>query len=451
MPRFATVPLSRIFLFLENPRHEPMEDEKSVIEYLCTHEDVYPLARDIAINGLNPLEILALIPANSNKGHSESYIVPEGNRRICALKLLNDPALSPSNLKKSFEKLSKKWARIRSVSAVIFEDYEETKIWLERLHNGAQDGIGRRQWKSIQKARFDETSKNRYAQSLLDYGKQEKMATHDSLEDKLTTTQRFIGIERFREIIGIVLYDGAVVGRNRPKDQFDSIISLFFRDLIEDKTVKEGKKVHSRMNKDEIIAYAQSILAESDIEGSRISPEELIINFPTQYSDEEDSNKKTEGEENRKTKRKKPRPKPPNMPEFATSLSFDQDIWDLLSNLNNEKLLSFYYSMCSIELKRHTPTVCVGVWAFFETLTAFIGRNQATSFDSFLSKAKLSTLGIVDDTKPYTEAIIRIRAYGNTTKHDKISATFNGDQLYNDMNLLKPLIVGCLKEAIAST
>ncbi len=56
-----------------------------MVEYLCDKEDVWPLARDITNIGLNPLELFALIPV---KGHANAFTMAEGNRRLCALKLL---------------------------------------------------------------------------------------------------------------------------------------------------------------------------------------------------------------------------------------------------------------------------------------------------------------------------------------------------------------------------
>lgn len=48
------VEVDRIFLDQENPRHKPYDTQSEVIEYLCTHESILSLARDIAANGLNP-------------------------------------------------------------------------------------------------------------------------------------------------------------------------------------------------------------------------------------------------------------------------------------------------------------------------------------------------------------------------------------------------------------
>jgi hypothetical protein len=71
------VEVDRIFLDQENPRHEPYDTQSEVIEYLCNHESVLSLARDIAANGLNPIEQLALIP---DEGDGEAH-----ERRSCPL------------------------------------------------------------------------------------------------------------------------------------------------------------------------------------------------------------------------------------------------------------------------------------------------------------------------------------------------------------------------------
>ena len=94
-----TIEVARIFLDRDNPRHEPYEDEDQVIEYLCRYENIYPLAKDIAQNGLNPLELLAVIPEEDDEGGGKAtYTVAEGNRRLCALKLLDDPDRAPPSL-----------------------------------------------------------------------------------------------------------------------------------------------------------------------------------------------------------------------------------------------------------------------------------------------------------------------------------------------------------------
>ena len=112
--KIEIVPIGKLFLLPDNPRHEPLKTETEAIEYLCEKEEVLPIAKDIAEYGVNPLERLALVPLkdSSSSKSSKSYYVAEGNRRICAVKLLNDPDLAPSKLKAQFKKLSKEWEPI---------------------------------------------------------------------------------------------------------------------------------------------------------------------------------------------------------------------------------------------------------------------------------------------------------------------------------------------------
>ena len=135
----AMIEVDRVFLDLGNPRHVPFEAEKDVIEYLRREEKVLPLAKDIVKHGLNPLEHFALIPDGDN-----TYFSAEGNRRLCALKLLIDPDLAPADQRRRFDSASKGWSPIKRLSAVVFKDREEVKLWLDRIHAGFAKGRGRR-------------------------------------------------------------------------------------------------------------------------------------------------------------------------------------------------------------------------------------------------------------------------------------------------------------------
>ena len=55
------IEVDRIFLYEENPRHEPIESEPEIIEHLCKNEQVFNLARGISQTGPNPLELLGLV------------------------------------------------------------------------------------------------------------------------------------------------------------------------------------------------------------------------------------------------------------------------------------------------------------------------------------------------------------------------------------------------------
>ena len=128
--------VDRIFLDLSNPRHVAFTTQEEAIEYLCRHENVLQLARDIKKHGLNPLEKFALkrLDGATKDTSDTTYVMAEGNRRLCALMLLNDPDLAPADQAGSFEKLADGWAAIEKVPAVIFEDEDDLNLWLERTH-----------------------------------------------------------------------------------------------------------------------------------------------------------------------------------------------------------------------------------------------------------------------------------------------------------------------------
>jgi hypothetical protein len=422
--KVETVALGRLFLWPENPRHDPVTMEADAIHQLCEKEQVAQLAKDIVAVGLNPLERVAFVPVADSaltKSKSSYYIV-DGNRRLCALKLLQDPELAPANLKTQFEKLAKEWGPIQELEGVVFATEEEARVWLKRIHTGAQDGIGRRSWTTEQQARFDGENKNKDAQFLLDYAEKRGLISIDERNRKITTVQRFLGNETFREALGIDK-DPAKQGlqQTRPDDDLVELTGSFMRDLV------GGKTVNSRMNSDEIKKYARALLSSKKISGQRIEAKPLKIT----------GSGTRKGKLNRK----------PSKPDKAKTVGFENDIQAALKTLGNEKLKSLYYSITQIELEDHTPLVSVGAWSFFETLTLCAGRNDGTKFNAYLSAQKVQGYGVTERAGPIADALRRINEFGNSTKHHKLAGTFNGQQPHNDFAVLKNVMLGCIREA----
>jgi ParB-like chromosome segregation protein Spo0J len=83
------VPLDKLLLDTNNPRIRAGADEPDCIDRLLRKpKQLLALAKDIAANGLSTAPILVeLIKGNK-------FVVWDGNRRITALKLLNDPSLA---------------------------------------------------------------------------------------------------------------------------------------------------------------------------------------------------------------------------------------------------------------------------------------------------------------------------------------------------------------------
>jgi hypothetical protein len=417
--------LSRIFLLHSNPRHEPFDSEAEAITYLCDKEDVYSLARDIAKLGTNPLELCGVIPADKKKTGG-TFFVAEGNRRICALKLLSDPELAPPKYRKQFAKLAEGWTPVKNVTAVKFEDIEAIRIWMDRIHNGAQGGIGRRQWNAEQKARFDGGNKNKASQALLDYAEQEGMITAEQREGKLSAVQRFLSNPTFRESLGFDQNNPEQPSRTRTKEDFDIVLKRFVRDLI------DKKDVNTRKDREYIVKYARPLNNIRGLTGNRIDPEPLSEGVST-------------------GKAKTTRKKKPKKPEKAKHVQYEEEIFQALKGYGNKKLESLYHSICDIELEHHSPLIAVGMWSFFETLTACQGRKDGTDFHGYLTASKLTSMGVVGKTTALSEALKRISQFGNTTKHHAVLAAFAGDQLNNDMTALKDIILKCVDDASNKT
>jgi hypothetical protein len=93
------------------------------------------------------------------------------------------------------------------------------------------------------------------------------------------------------------------------------------------------------------------------------------------------------------------------------------------------------------------------MWAFLESLTARAGRTVTTDFQAFFSKDRLTTYGLSrgKGDKSISEALRRVSASGDVSKHDPTAAMFNGEQLANDMDTLKNVIVKCAEEAASTS
>lgn len=418
-----SVDIGRLFLDLRNPRHEPYGSEAEVIEYLCRYEDVLPLAKDIAAIGINPLELLAVIPEEGTaaRGRSRTYFAAEGNRRLCALKLLDDPDRAPTKLRSQFQALADEWDAVSQIPCVVFSDRDAVRVWLSRIHEGQQGGIGRKSWSADQSARHSGGNRNKLALWLLDYAEEVGLISAEGRKGKLTTAQRYLGSIALQDALGIDAKDLDNIRITRPKSDFDKLVGKFTDDL-------QSGYVNSRMNREHHDAYAREMGAVSGITGKRENPHKPEAVKP-----------KAADKPAKPPKRKGPR----NIP-------FEDEIYAKLDELGGDKLPSLYHSICTVPLETHTPLLAIGVWAFLESLSARAGRGTGTDFPSFFSKNRLAAYGLDSGkgSKAILQALQHVSTSGDVTKHDATAAHYNAAQLVNDMETLKNLILACADEAI---
>jgi hypothetical protein len=256
-----TVEIDRIYLDNNNPRHDPIDSEPGVIAHLVREESVKQLARHIAsIGGTSPLERMGVIPHPSI---ASAYVSAEGNRRLCALKLLADPDKADTEAnKKYFRELAKKLGdTISTMEIVIFPSREAARPWVALRHEGEQDGIGTRPWNPSQKARFNasgESPKNPNIQAtrLIDYARRRNLLPREELDKvSVTTITRFLHTQAVRDTLG--LRDNKTLTITVLQEEFDHAITRLLTDAF-----TPGSGVHSRTNSDDRRSYAENLRTE---------------------------------------------------------------------------------------------------------------------------------------------------------------------------------------------
>lgn len=410
----------KVFLDQGNPRHEPFEDQDEAIGYLCRQEQVLEMAKDIALHGLNPLELFALLPDGDN-----AYFAAEGNRRLCAIKLLNDPELAPANLRADFSRIATTWAPVSKLFCVVFKDRDEVRLWLDRIHAGVANGRGRRQWNAEQKARNSGYSKNDLAQIMLDAAQNRGLISAEDRKGRLSTVQRYLGNPLMRDALGLDITNLDEPITNLPEDDFDIMFGYFVADVA-------AKQITTRDDKDRIVAYSHTLRGLDGVSGERVD-RHAVYEVATKGG---------------KITAKKPR-----KPAAPSKIDPNETLQARLSEIPSYKLEQLYFSLCSINVHSYTPLLAIGAWALLETLTAVCGRNSSVDFYSYLSGPKLQDLGlgVSRDTKSVREAVKRISELGNSTKHNKTSAAFNGLQLINDIETLNEMLIALASDAKGKT
>ncbi|WP_296178942.1 hypothetical protein [uncultured Mobiluncus sp.] len=144
--------LSDICLDLENYRvPTPSADDADALKYLFVSEDVMEIAEKILRNGYFDNEVPVVYPDPQNKG---TYVVVEGNRRVSALKALNNPSVVPSHqekLKKLLNQFQEEAEDLPSeIRVMVSPSKKEVAAYIASLHTGKS----KRAWSLDQQANY---------------------------------------------------------------------------------------------------------------------------------------------------------------------------------------------------------------------------------------------------------------------------------------------------------
>ncbi|ABM28499.1 ParB/Srx family N-terminal domain-containing protein [Nitratidesulfovibrio vulgaris] len=143
------IPVTELLLDQNNYRLGPLENQADCIEMMLA---MYPtqmenIARDIASRGLSPKPIIVL------KSEDDRWIVKDGNRRVTALKLLNNPSEAPENKRAVFRKIrdNAQDKKIPDAIQCLCADEKTIRDYMALDHGGLQDGVGQMDWGSREK------------------------------------------------------------------------------------------------------------------------------------------------------------------------------------------------------------------------------------------------------------------------------------------------------------
>ena len=208
--------IDQLILDTENPRITHSENQRQALQKVIRDQKskLVRLAESIVERGLSPIE---RIMVQSVSARPKRYIALEGNRRVAALTLLNNPSAiqgldAPKGFQRSFERLASNFVKsnVEPIKCFEVQSLEEGRFWIELRHNGEDDGRGIVDWKPIVAARF---RNNEPAVQALDL-----VLEHGGLSDdeadaiktgfSLTTLRRLIESPKVQGLIGITIKDG---------------------------------------------------------------------------------------------------------------------------------------------------------------------------------------------------------------------------------------------------
>ena len=154
--KFARIPVAKLSVDETNFRTGDVDGTREAYRAMIEEEgtDLTNLADDIVELGFSPAERFIVSPDPNEEG---SYIVHEGNRRVTALKLMENPDLARgTTVEKQFRRYSDSYLKnpITELDCVIMKDKEEALPWCERKHQKI-GGRGLSPWGAPAQARAE--------------------------------------------------------------------------------------------------------------------------------------------------------------------------------------------------------------------------------------------------------------------------------------------------------
>ena len=224
--------INALLLDLKNPRMLEARDQKEAIQNIIKDQGqkLIVLAKSIIERGLNPIDSFFVL---KDKKDSKKYYVLEGNRRLAALQILNNPrALNKINLtdrqKKNWQDLASQFRKslVEPISCHEVKSRKEANYWLELRHAGERGGEGIVSWRGGAVDRFNSRENPTPVNQVLMFIKDRSSLTErgwNLLENNfpITNLQRLVEASQVRKLIG---FDITKEGKFHPLIAEDELI-----------------------------------------------------------------------------------------------------------------------------------------------------------------------------------------------------------------------------------
>jgi hypothetical protein len=219
-PYADDIEASRLRFDLKNPRlPHPPDSQREACGQMAEAQGgkLIVLAKHIALHGLNPAQRFIVIPDDDTH-----YIVLDANRRLAAIRAMENPDLVKDRISdsdfKQLKQLSENYDPPDDVPCIVFPKREEADMWLELLHQGESDGAGLVEWGAQQKLRHrGRSGKKEIHLQVLEFVRAEGHLSADTIRRidhgkyAVSTLERALMTPYVRQKLGVDVTDGQVV------------------------------------------------------------------------------------------------------------------------------------------------------------------------------------------------------------------------------------------------
>ena len=155
------IPIENLLIDEQNPRlAQPSNGQQAAIRDLAStlKTKLLRLAQDIQANGLNPSELPIVMPFGG--GDAARYVVLDGNRRLAALRVMEQSDIVMSAVSRSvyreFIALARRYegSPVREIECTVVDRRADATHWIQLRHTGEHGGAGHVRWGSDESDRF---------------------------------------------------------------------------------------------------------------------------------------------------------------------------------------------------------------------------------------------------------------------------------------------------------